>query len=101
MAQSQSCPHSLCPLNLSLCAECVLLWLLFSLIIHVIGSHVCPHSACLAGRVRVLPPVAPPPDDGYPFPTPDGKLPEQRRAEGTGNWLHTNTHLETHKNITD
>lgn len=57
--------------------------------------------ACLAGRVRVLPPVAPPPDDGYPFPTPDGKLPEQRRAEGTANWLHTYTHLETHKNITD
>lgn len=32
----------------------------------------------LAGRVRVLPPVASPSDDRYPLPAPDGKLSEQR-----------------------
>lgn len=45
----------------------------------------------LAGRVRVLPPVASPSDDRYPLPAPDGKLSEQRWAEGT----EVLTHCET------
>ena len=40
----------------------------------------------LTGRVRVLPPFPPPPDDRYPLPTPDGKLSEQGGAQGTKIW---------------
>lgn len=42
-----------------------------------------PAGFWLAGRIRVLSAVPPPSDDGHPLPTPDGKLPEQRGAEGT------------------
>lgn len=40
-----------------------------------------PLFPCSAGRVRVLPPVAPAPDERHPLPTADGKI-QQRRAEG-------------------
>lgn len=63
-----------------------LLWLFC---FHVIGSHAYPPGFLLAGRVRVLPAVPPPPDDRHPLPTPDGKLSEQRGAQGTGDtWKH-------------